>query len=85
MEFSAVWNSAPYGIQRRMEFSAVWNSAPFGIQRRLEFSAVRNSAPFGIHRPFFVMSLVASSHTLKPLITGPKYFVSVSIPVANKA
>ena len=79
MEFSAVWNSAPFGIQRRLEFSAVWNSAPFGIQRRLEFSAVR------IQRPFFVMSLVASSHTLKPLITGPKYFVSVSIPVANKA
>jgi len=37
MEFSAVWNSAPFGIQRRLEFSAVWNSAPFGIQRPSAF------------------------------------------------
>ncbi len=42
---SALWNSAPFGIQRRLEFSAVWNSAPFGIQRSLEFSALWNSAP----------------------------------------
>ena len=49
LEFSAVWNSAPSGIQRRLEFSAVWKSSAVR-QRRLEFSAVRNSAPYGIQR-----------------------------------
>jgi hypothetical protein len=36
----ALWNSAPFGIQRPLEFSALWNSAPFGISRLLEFGAV---------------------------------------------
>jgi hypothetical protein len=32
--FSAVRNSAPFGIQRSQEFSALRNSALLGIQRR---------------------------------------------------
>jgi hypothetical protein len=32
LELSALWDSAPFGTERRLELSAVWDVAPFALR-----------------------------------------------------